>query len=54
MDSSSDSNVEITAIKTRISEISSKPLDTHPQEFEEIHTELSKVLSEIDGLLISK
>ena len=50
MDSSSDSNVEITAIKTRISEISSKPLDTHPQEFEEIHTELSKVLSEIDGL----
>ena len=50
MENTSDSNVEISVIKTRISEISSKPLDTHPQEFEEIHTELSKVLSEIDGL----
>jgi uncharacterized coiled-coil DUF342 family protein len=50
MENTSDSNVEISAIKTRISEISSKPLDTHSQEFEEIHAELNKVLSEIDGL----
>ena len=50
MGNTSDSNVEISAIKTRISEISSKPLDTHSQEFEEIHTDLNKVLSEIDGL----
>jgi uncharacterized coiled-coil DUF342 family protein len=50
MENTSDSNVEISAIKTRISEISSKPLDTHSQEFEEIHTDLNKVLSEIDGL----
>ena len=50
MDNSLDSNVELSAVKTRISEISSKPLDTHPQEFEEIHAELNKVLSEIDGL----
>jgi len=45
-----ESNLEISAIKTRISEIGSKPLDTHSQEFEEIHAELNKVLSEIDGL----
>ena len=50
MENTSDSNVEISAIKTRISEIVSKPLDTHSQEFEEIHTDLNKVLSEIDGL----
>jgi uncharacterized coiled-coil DUF342 family protein len=50
MENTSDSNVEISSIKTRISEISSKPLDTHSQEFEEIHTDLNKVLSEIDGL----
>jgi uncharacterized coiled-coil DUF342 family protein len=50
MENTSDSNVEISAIKTRISEIGSKPLDTHSQEFEEIHTDLNKVLSEIDGL----
>ena len=50
MENTSDSNVEISAIKTRISEISSKPLDNHSQEFEEIHADLNKVLSEIDGL----
>jgi uncharacterized coiled-coil DUF342 family protein len=50
MENTSDSNVEISAIKTRISEISAKPLDTHSEEFEEVHTELNKVLSEIDGL----
>ena len=50
MENTADSNVEISAIKTRISEIGSKPLDTHSQEFEEIHTDLNKVLSEIDGL----
>lgn len=50
MENNSDSNFEISAIKTKISEISTKPLDTHSQEFEEIHAELNKVLSEIDGL----
>jgi uncharacterized coiled-coil DUF342 family protein len=50
MESTSESNAEISAIKTRISEINSKPLDTHSQEFEEIHAELNKVLTEIDGL----
>jgi hypothetical protein len=50
MENIPDSNLEISAIKSRISEISIKPLDTHSAEFEEIHTELNKVLSEIDGL----
>ena len=50
MEIKSESNLEITAIKTKISEISTKPLDTHSSEFEEIHSALSKVLSEIDGL----
>lgn len=50
MENIPDSNLEISAIKTRISEISAKPLDTHSEEFEEVHTELNKVLSEIDGL----
>ena len=50
MENTSESNLEISAIKTRIAEIGSKPLDTHSQEFEEIHAELNIVLSEIDGL----
>ena len=36
--------------KARISEVSQKPLDTHSQEFESIHTDLEQALSEIDGL----
>ncbi|CAB4744137.1 unannotated protein [freshwater metagenome] len=40
----------IDDIKIRISQISQKPLDLHPQEFENIHSDLTQVLSGIDGL----
>lgn len=40
----------IEEIKNRIAEIPQKPLDTHSQEFETIHSDLNRVLSEIDGL----
>ena len=42
--------LSIDSIKERISQMPQKPLDTHSQEFESIHADLSKVLSEIDGL----
>jgi uncharacterized coiled-coil DUF342 family protein len=45
-----NSQVKLDEIKTRISEIQNKPVDTHSQEFEGIHADLSRVLSEIDGL----
>ena len=45
---SSASNLE--EIKSRIAEMNQKPLDTHSLEFEGIHADLSRVLSEIDGL----
>ncbi|MFZ4063421.1 MAG: hypothetical protein ACOYK0_00435 [Candidatus Nanopelagicaceae bacterium] len=46
----SEDTLSIDAIKQRISEIAQKPLDTHSQEFENIHADLNRVLSEIDGL----
>jgi hypothetical protein len=42
--------VNLDEVKMRISEIAHKPLDMHSQEFESIHADLSRVLSEIDGL----
>jgi hypothetical protein len=45
-----NSQVQLDEIKARISEVQSKPVDTHSQEFEGIHADLSRVLSEIDGL----
>jgi len=50
MENSQRPAVNLDQIKSRISEIPLKPLDTHSQEFEEVHADLSKVLSEIDGL----
>jgi nicotinamide mononucleotide (NMN) deamidase PncC len=48
---SSDSNVtSIEDIKARIANVSSKPLDEHSAEFEEIHNQMTQALSEIDGL----
>jgi len=44
------STVTLEEVKRRISEISLKPLDTHSLEFEGIHSDLSKILAEIDGL----
>jgi hypothetical protein len=44
------STVSIDDIKIRISQISQKPLDLHPQEFENVHSDLTQVLSGIDGL----
>jgi predicted kinase len=43
-------NISVDAIKARISEISSKPLSEHSDEFEAIHAQLQKALSGIDGL----
>jgi hypothetical protein len=42
--------LNIDDIKIAISEISQKPLDLHPQEFENVHNDLNRVLSGIDGL----
>lgn len=42
--------IDLSGVKLRISEISLKPLDAHSQEFEAIHEDLNKALSEIDGL----
>jgi hypothetical protein len=50
LENSSASPVIIDDIKIRISEISQKPLDLHPQEFENVHSDLTQVLSGIDGL----
>ena len=40
----------IESIKSRISNIPNMNLDLHSQEFEEIHQDLTHLLSEIDGL----
>jgi hypothetical protein len=50
MEDVTNSQVQLEEIKSRISEVQSKPVDTHSQEFEGIHADLSRVLSEIDGL----
>jgi hypothetical protein len=50
MESTTNSQVQLEEIKSRISEVQSKSVDTHSQEFEGIHADLSRVLSEIDGL----
>jgi hypothetical protein len=42
--------INLEEVKTRISEVNQKPLDTHSQEFENIHSDLVQALSEIDGL----
>lgn len=42
--------IDLEEIKAQISQVSQKPLDTHPQEFENIHSDLVQALSEIDGL----
>ena len=42
--------LSIEDIKIRISERSQKPLDLHPMEFENVHSDLTQVLSGIDGL----
>jgi hypothetical protein len=50
MENTTNSQVHLEEIKSRISEVQSKQVDTHSQEFEGIHADLSRVLSEIDGL----
>jgi peptidoglycan hydrolase CwlO-like protein len=50
MEDTTDSQAQLEEIKSRISEVQSKPVDTHSQEFEGIHADLNRVLSEIDGL----
>lgn len=40
----------VDSIKERIAQVSSKPLSEHSEEFEAIHADLQKVLSNIDGL----
>ncbi len=42
--------IDIEEIKGLISQVSQKPLDVHSQEFENIHSNLVRALSEIDGL----
>lgn len=42
--------MDLENIKLRINSLAQKPLDLHPEEFENIHNELSRVLSGIDGL----
>ena len=47
----SDQNTtSIEEIKQRISNVPTKALDEHSQEFEEIHNQLTQALSEIDGI----
>jgi hypothetical protein len=50
MEDTTNSQLQLEEIKSRISEVQSKPVDTHSHEFEGIHADLSRVLSEIDGL----
>ena len=50
MEDTTNSRAQLDEIKSRISEVQSKPVDTQSQEFEGIHADLSRVLSEIDGL----
>ena len=49
-DNEAASGLSIGDIKIRIAEISQKPLDLHPLEFENVHSDLTQVLSGIDGL----
>jgi len=42
--------INLDEVKERISKMSQNPLDTHSQEFEKIHADLARALSEIDGL----
>jgi hypothetical protein len=42
--------VDLEEVKARISAVNQMPLDTHSQEFENIHSDLVQALSEIDGL----
>lgn len=50
MDESTVSQAQLEEIKSRIADVQNKPVDTHSQEFEAIHADLNRVLSEIDGL----
>jgi hypothetical protein len=50
MEEITNSQSQLEEIKSRIAEVQSKPVDTHSQVFESIHADLSRVLSEIDGL----
>ncbi|CAB4727036.1 MAG: hypothetical protein F2853_00255 [Actinobacteria bacterium] len=50
MDEATDSQEQLDEIKFRIADVQNKPVDTHSQEFEMIHADLNRVLSEIDGL----
>ena len=50
MEEATNSQTQLEEIKARISGVQSKPVDTHSQEFEAIHADLNRVLSEIDGL----
>ena len=50
MEEVTNSHAQLEEIKTRIVQVQSTPVDTHSQEFESIHADLSRVLSEIDGL----
>ncbi|CAB4707465.1 MAG: hypothetical protein F2672_04800 [Actinobacteria bacterium] len=47
---SNSEKIDLAGVKRRIAEISLKPLDVHSQEFEAIHEDLNRALSEIDGL----
>jgi|LauGreDrversion4_2_1035121.scaffolds.fasta_scaffold137141_3 hypothetical protein len=49
-ESHNSERIDLEEIKIRISEVNQKPLDTHSQEFEGIHSDLVQALSEIDGL----
>lgn len=50
MDESTVSQAQLEEIKSRIADVQNKAVDTHSQEFEAIHADLNRVLSEIDGL----
>jgi hypothetical protein len=50
MEEVADSQAQLEQIKSRISDVQRESVDTHSQEFEGIHADLSRVLSEIDGL----
>ena len=49
-ESQNSERIDLEEVKTRISEVNQKPLDTHSQEFEGINADLVQALSEIDGL----
>lgn len=40
----------VASIKSKIDTIATKPVSEHPAAYEEIHGELQKALSEIEGL----